>query len=123
MDVRFGHRGELSPEVVERVAVEATRAALEAGRVDQVWRADFRDVNLQVRMLTDEDARGASMIEVDVAQEQVTDVGEREPEPGKCFLQSRNGRCRAAVEERRPSLGLDQVAADDALDAAVVKVD
>jgi hypothetical protein len=88
-----------------------------------VRRADFGDVNLQIWMLTDEDAGGARMVEVDVAQEQVTDVGEGEPEPGKSFLQSRNARCRAAVEERGPSLGLEQVAADDAFDAAVVKVD
>jgi hypothetical protein len=86
MDVRFGDRGQLSPELVERVAVEASRTALEAGGVYQVRRADLGDVDLQVRMLADEDARGGRVIEVNVAQEQVTDVGESEPEPGKPFL-------------------------------------
>jgi hypothetical protein len=81
VDVRFGDRGQLSPQVVERGAVEASRAALEPGRVDQVRRADLGDVDLQISMLTDEDAGGARVVEVDVAQEQVTDVGECEPEP------------------------------------------
>jgi hypothetical protein len=81
VDVRFGDRGQLSPEVVERVAIEASRAALEPGWVDEVLRANLGDVNLQIWMLTDEDAGGARVVEVDVAQEQVTDVGECEPEP------------------------------------------
>jgi hypothetical protein len=46
-----------------------------------VRRADLGDVDLQISMLTDEDAGGARVVEVDVAQEQVTDVGECEPEP------------------------------------------
>jgi hypothetical protein len=46
-----------------------------------VRRADLGDVDLQIWMLTDEDAGGARVVEVDVAQEQVTNVCDGEPEP------------------------------------------
>ncbi len=54
-DVRLGDGRELAPELVEEVAVEAARAFLEPGRVDEVRRADRRDVDGQARMLA---ARG-----------------------------------------------------------------
>jgi hypothetical protein len=74
-------------------------------------------------VLAHEHAGGAGMIEVDVAEEQVPDVLQGEPEPVQSFLEPRNTGGRAAVEERRPVVGVDEVAADDALDAAVVEVD
>ena len=46
VDVRLGHRRELAPELVERVAVEAPRAGVELRRVDEVRRADLGDVHL-----------------------------------------------------------------------------
>ena len=51
------------------------------------------------------------------------DAGEREPEPPQLLLESRNRRRRAAVEEGRPVVSLEQVAADDALGAEVMEVD
>ena len=36
VDVLLGHRRQLAPERVERVAVEASRAGVEAARVDEV---------------------------------------------------------------------------------------
>ena len=42
-DVLLGHRCELAPELVERVAVEPPRAPLEPRGVDEVRRADLRD--------------------------------------------------------------------------------
>jgi hypothetical protein len=82
VDVRFRDRRQLAPEVVERVAVEASRAALEPGGIDEVRRADFGDVDLQCWVFPDEDAGGARVIEVDVAQEQVADVREGEADVG-----------------------------------------
>ena len=46
MDVFLGNGSELSPERVERVAVQPARAGLQAARVDQMWRADLRHVHL-----------------------------------------------------------------------------
>jgi hypothetical protein len=60
---------------------------------------------------------------VDVAQEQVGDVSEREAQTGESFREPWKTRGRAAIEERRPVVGLDEIAPDDALDAAVVEVD
>ena len=78
MDVRLRHGRELAPQRVEGVAVEPARARLEPRRVDEVRRADLRDVHLQARVLADEHARGAGVVEVDVREQQVADVGERE---------------------------------------------
>jgi len=88
-----------------------------------VRRADLGDVDLELGLLPDERAGGAGVVEMDVAEEQVVDVGEREPAPREASLQCRDGGGRAAVEEREAVVGLDQVAADDALGAEVVEVD
>ena len=55
VDVLFRHRRELAPEVVERVAVEAAGAVLQLRRVDEVRGADLGDVDLQLRVLPDEE--------------------------------------------------------------------
>ena len=78
MDVLARHRRELAPERVERVAVEPARALLQPLRIDEVRRADRRDVHLQRRVLAHEHAGGAGVVEVDVAEQQMADVGERE---------------------------------------------
>jgi hypothetical protein len=88
-----------------------------------MWRADLGDVHLQRWVFADEHAGGTGVIEVDVAQEEVPDVWQREAETGESFREPWKTRGRATVEERWPVVGLDEVAADDALDAAVVKVD
>jgi hypothetical protein len=75
---------------------------------------------LEPGSLPDERAGGAGVVEMDVAEEQVVDVGEREPAPREASLQCRDGGGRAAVEEREAVVSLDQVAADDALGAEVV---
>jgi hypothetical protein len=123
LDVALRHRRELAEELVEGVAVEAAGAALEPARVDQVRRADLRDMNLEVRLLADEDARGAGVVEVDVAQQQVADVGERQALLGEGLFEPGDADRRTAVVEREPVRGLDEVAPDDALGGEVVEVD
>ena len=49
LDVLLRHGRELAPEDVERVAVEPARARLEPARVDDVRRADLRDVHAAAR--------------------------------------------------------------------------
>ena len=78
---------------------------------------------MQCWVFADEHAGGAGVIEVDVAQEEVPDVLEGEAETSESFLEPWKTRGRAAIEERRAVVGLDEVAADDTLDAAVVEVD
>ena len=73
-------------------------------------------------MLADEHARGSRVVEVDVGEEKVPDVREGEPALRETRLQVLNARRRAAVEERGPVLGLEQVAADDPR-VLVVEVD
>lgn len=53
----------------------------------------------------------------------MADVGEREAAFGQSFLQCCNRRRRAAVEERRAVVGLDDVRGDHALAALVAQVD
>ncbi len=110
VEVLLRNGRQLAPERVERVAVEAPRAPLEPRRVDQVRRADFRHVHLQIGMLTDEHPRGARMVEMNVRQEQVAQVGERQPllgeprpsEPaGTRSARSRRARARPSSPARR----------------------
>ncbi len=117
------HRRELAPERVERVAVQPARAALEPRRVDEVRRADLGDVHLERGMLAHEHARRAGVVEVDVAQQQVPDVGELQPARGQPGLQRLDRRARAAVEQRRPVVRLEEVRRDRPLRAVMVQVD
>ena len=73
-------------------------------------------------MLADEGAGGAGVVEVDVREEKMADVRQLEPALGETGLQRVDARRRAAVVDRRPVVGLDQVRADDAL-GLVVEVD
>ena len=113
-----------SPQsVVEGVAVQPPGAGFQPAWVDEVRSADLRDVYLKARVLANERARGPCVVEVDVREEQVPDVGELEATLGKPRLQRRFARRRPAVEERRPLLCLDDVDPDDLLSTEVEQVD
>jgi pimeloyl-ACP methyl ester carboxylesterase len=107
-----GHGGELTPEHVERLAVEPTRGALEARRVDEVRRADLRDPDGQPGMAADERPGGARVVEVDVRQEQVADVLDPQVVLRQPGLERGQSRTRPAVEEGEPVVGVDDVDAD-----------
>jgi hypothetical protein len=113
--VRLRHRHELAPQAVEVVAVEPPRAALQPFRVDQVRRADLRNVDLEPGVLAHQRARRARVVEVDVRQQQVAHILQLEPALTEPRLQLRDAARGAAVLQRRPVVGLEQVAADHPL--------
>ena len=122
VDVRLRYRRDLAPERVEVVAVQPPRTLLEPGRIDQVRRPDLGDVHLEPGMLSDEHAGGARVVDVDVRDQQVAQVGELEVALAQAFLQPREAARRPAVEERRPVRGLEQVAPDHPLRAAMHEI-
>src|SRR3954470_6400634 len=65
-DVLLRDRRELTPERVERVAVESPGARLEPAGIGKMRRADLRDVHLQFRVLSREHACSPGVVEVDV---------------------------------------------------------
>ena len=123
VDVLGRHRHELTPEHVERVAVEPPRARLEPARLDEMRRADRGDVHLQRGVRAHEGAGRAGMVEVDVGEEQVRHVPELEPAVGEAGLEVRDARGRPAVEQRDAVVRLDEVAAHVVREAAVQEVD
>ena len=74
-------------------------------------------------MLADESAGGAGMVEMDVGEEQVADVGQGEPPLGKAGPEGRDRGCRPAVEQGETVVGLDEVGADDARSLLVEEID
>jgi hypothetical protein len=74
-------------------------------------------------MLSDEDARGSRVVEVDVTEEEVTDVLEGQAVGRQPLFEVRDARGGAAVEEGRPVRGVEQVARDDPLGTPVVEID
>src|SRR5215213_3051445 len=121
--VRLRHRRELAPETVEIVAVEASRAALEPRGVDQMRRADLRDVHLQAGVLAHEHARRARMVEVDVREQQVPQIAQLEPALREPRVQLGGARRRPTVLQREAVVGLEQVRADHALTPEVAQVE
>ena len=65
----------------------------------------------------------ARVVEVDVREQQVPDVGQLEVELAQALLEARQRRRRPAVEERGAVVGLDEVDADRALEAEEVQVE
>jgi hypothetical protein len=80
-------------------------------------------VNLQGRVLPDEGARSAGVVQVDVAEQEVPDVGQREPAGREPPFEGSDVGRRAAVEQREAVVRLEQVATDDPLGAEVVEID
>ena len=98
------------PRGVEGVAVEAARARLEPARVDDVRRADLGDVHLEPGCSrTSTPAAPAWSRWMCESSRWRTSV-ELEPALGEARLQRGDARRRPAVVERRPVVGLEQVA-------------
>src|ERR671933_2265840 len=74
-------------------------------------------------MLAHEYARGARVVEVDVREEEMANVAEREPALLEPRLQRRDARGGAAVEQRRPVVRPQEVRADHTRGAEVVEVE
>ena len=77
----------------------------------------------QSRVLAHEDACRARVVEVDVREQEMAEIGDREAVVGEGFAQRLDRRCRPAVEERRPPGRLEEIRRDDALVAEVAEVD
>jgi hypothetical protein len=101
LDVLLRHGDELAPQPVEVLRVEAARACLQAGRVDEVRRADLADVHPEAGVPANEGAGCARVVQVNVCQEEVAEVREREPLPGQALLERAEARRGAAVDQRR----------------------
>ena len=80
------------------VAVQPSRAPFEALWVDQVRRADLGHVHLERGMFPDEHACRPGVVEMDVAEQQMADVGELQAVLRKPCLQRVDRRRGAAVE-------------------------
>ena len=76
-----------------------------------------------LRLLADEHACGPGVVEMDVGEQQVRHVLQREPVLGQPCLQLGHAGCGPAVLEGEPVSGLEQVRADDALAPEVPQVE
>ena len=74
-------------------------------------------------MFSDKDSGRARMVEVDVREQQVTDVGESETVLAKALLEALDSGGRSAVEEGRAVLRVEQVRADYSGGSLVSEVD
>jgi hypothetical protein len=122
-DVRRRDGGELTPELVEGLAVQPAGTRFEPRRIDDVRRADLGDVDDEIGVSPDEYACCARVIEMDVRQQQVTNVGQREASLGEPRLEALDRGGRAAVEQCRAVLRLDDVRADRPGTAEVEEID
>src|SRR5262245_9491369 len=123
VDVGLGHGHDLAPEPLEVRPVQPARARDQLPRVDEVRRADPGGVNLGVGVLAHEHAGRARVIEVDVREQQMTDVFQGEAALGQPLPKRLGTRRRPAVEERRALGRVEQIAPDHALVAEVEEIE
>jgi hypothetical protein len=112
LDCVLGNGHELAPEAVEVVAVEPPRAPLEPAGIDQMRRSDLAHVHAQSRIAAHEHARGARVVEVDVREDEVAQVPDREPGTRERRLERVDARRRTAVDQGG-LLAAKQVGGDD----------
>jgi hypothetical protein len=103
---------------IEDLAVEAARRLDEPRRVDEMWCADRVHVHLDLRVVAHDVTRCARVVEMDVREEQMPDLGQVD-----AAAQLLVARGWATVEQRRPMRRLEHVDADHALDVEVLQVD
>lgn len=108
-DVLLRNREQAAPQPIERIPVETACAHLEPGGVDDVWRAELGDVHTDVRLLADDPSDSTCVVEVNVREEDMSDVGERQAALGESSSKHRQRGKRPAVEEGEPVVGLDEV--------------
>ena len=89
----------------------------------QMRRADLGDVHLQRRMLPNDVTRRTGVVEVDVREQEVAQILQRDTVIEQSLLQPLEAGRGAAVEERRAVCGLYDVDRDHALRAQELKVD
>ena len=120
--VGLRHRQEGPPERVHLVAVQPRGAGQQFRRVDHVRRAPLVDVDRDVRVLAQQRAGGAGVIEMDVRQQQRAHVGDRDAGPGECRSQRFQARRRSRIDQGDPGGALNDGGRDDARPAAVHQV-
>ena len=96
---------------------------LEPRGVDEVGSADLGDPDRQLRMQPHERAGRPGVIEVDVREQQVSQLGQLDAVLAEACDEPRQRRRRPAVLQREAVGRLDQIHADRVLLAAEVQVD
>lgn len=81
------------------------------------------DVHSQARVGRDERAGGAGVIEVDVGDEQMAKIGDREPEIGEPGLERRKSRTRPGIYQRETVVEIKQIGAKKLLFAEKTEVE
>ena len=102
---RASDSGRAQPVFIGLRAPQTARVG-EPFRVDEMGCTDRGDVDLESRMLADEHSGGPGVVEVDVRQEQVAEVGQLEPARTQLPLERADARRGAAVEQGRAVVGL-----------------
>ena len=119
VDVRLGHGNHFAPQLVELRPVDLARAELQHLGEREVERSLLGDVHTQLGVLPHEEARGSGVVEMDVREEQMSQVPHREPSRLEPLLERAEGRRGPAVDEPWAIRRLDDVRAHDALDSTM----
>src|SRR5678815_1727903 len=117
------YRRELSPEFVHPIAIDARRAVDEFRGVRHVLQAALVHEHGDVRMLAYDRSCGAGVIEVDVRQEDVTNIGP----PDAVRLQAQFERLEAAggtgIDDGHAAMTLYKSCGDDLWAATELQID
>src|SRR5688572_19666414 len=81
------------------------------------------DQHLDVWVLPDDGPGCAGVVQMDVGQEDVTDVGPPDTIRLQSQLECGKTRCGAGVDDRHPAMALHQPACDDLRPSAKVQID
>src|SRR5262249_1545126 len=97
---RRRHRQHLPPQSIHVVAVQACSTVEQLRGIDQMRLASLVDEYLDVWMTRDDRAGCPRVIEMDVREQQVRDIRQRDPLPAQLFLQTIEAGCRSRIDER-----------------------
>ena len=112
-DIGRWDRFECSPQPVHRAAVQSCGAVEQFLRVDQVRRAALVDVERDARVLAEDGAAGASVIEVDVGEQDRVDVAEAQAAERQLLAQDGERAGGAGIDQRDAARAFDDRRRDD----------
>ena len=107
-----GNRSQLAPQAVEVVTVEPAGAPLEPARVDEMRRPHLAHVYSKLWIAAGDEAGRAGVVEVDVREDEVAELLERQAALPECSFERSEAAARPAVDQRRLVSG-QEVGRDD----------
>ena len=111
-EILLRHRSDLTPQTIHLIAIDSRGAVDQARRVCQMLRPPLVHHHLDVRMVTHDRSSRTCVIEVNVGQKDVANIGPADTVRLQAELECRQAAGRTWIDDRHALMALDQCSRD-----------